>query len=330
MNNSLIKHLINNQFLAALFIIACIWFLIEIRGVLVILFISFIIMSTFSLFVDFLKNKGFPKILAVLIIYFVAVLVVIMLIVPLVPFFTVQIQALLTNFPIYLDRTAKILNIDVASMRNFLPKDPDFLGNNALIFTGKIFTGIFSLLATFVLSFYLMLGKEKINKAIASLFPTRSENKVLSIIYQIEQKLGAWSRGQILLSFSIGLSTWVALSLLSIPSALPLAFIAGILEIVPTVGPIISAIPAVIIALTISPGIAIAVVVLYVIIQMLENNFLVPKIMERTVGLNPILVIAGVMAGGKLMGISGALLSVPFIAVLVILLKNFTAPKSNS
>ena len=329
MNNSLIKHLANNQFLVALLVVACIWFVIEIKEVLVILFISFIIMSTLSIFVDFLKNKGFPKILAVLITYFITVLVVIMLIVPLVPFFTVQIQVLLMGFPTYLSQVTKILNIDAASMRNFLPKDPNFLGNNALIFTGKFFTGIFSLLAIFVLSFYLTLGKEKINKAIATLFPTRLENKVLSIIYQIEQKLGAWSRGQILLSFSIGLCTWIALSLLGIPSALPLAFIAGILEIVPTVGPIISAIPAIIIALTISPGIAIAVAILYVVIQMLENNFLVPKIMERAVGLNPILVIAGVMAGGKLMGILGAFLSVPFIAVLVILLRNLTVPKSN-
>ena len=134
--------------------------------------------------------------------------------------------------------------------------------------------------------------------------------------------MGAWFRGQIVLSFSIGFLTWISLLILGLPFALPLALLAGILEIVPTIGPIISAIPAVIIALNISPTMALLVVLLYIIIQLLENNILVPRIMEKAVGLNPIVIILGVIIGSKLMGIAGALLAVPFISLVVVVISS--------
>jgi len=121
------------------------------------------------------------------------------------------------------------------------------------------------------------------------------------------------------LSLAIGICTWAGLTLLGLPFALPLALMAGLLEIIPTIGPIVSAIPAIIVALTISPGIAISVVVFYILLQMLENNILVPKVMEKAVGLNPIVIIIGVLIGAKSLGILGALLAVPFIATVIIL-----------
>jgi len=106
------------------------------------------------------------------------------------------------------------------------------------------------------------------------------------------------------------------------PFALPLAVLAALLEIVPTIGPILAAIPAVIVAFTISPNMALIVVVIYVVVQVLENNLLVPRIMQRAVGLNPIVVIIGIIVGGQLLGIMGALLSVPFISLIVVIFKN--------
>jgi predicted PurR-regulated permease PerM len=106
------------------------------------------------------------------------------------------------------------------------------------------------------------------------------------------------------------------------PYALPLAVLAGLFEIVPTVGPIIASVPAIIVALTISPNMALFIVGLYIIIQMVENHLLVPRIMQRAVGLNPVIVIVGVIIGDRLLGIPGALLSVPFISLLVLISKN--------
>lgn len=324
MKNPILRYLLQNQFLAAIFIIAIAWFAIEIKEILTIVFISFIIMATLSPYVQWFKEKRFPTILSVSIPYTITIIIIIVLIVPLIPFFSAQLQTLFSTLPSYVNSAAKLLNIhiDVNDINKFLISETDTLGKNALLFTGKLFGGIFSFLAIVVISFYLMLEKERIKKEILSLVPKGAEGKMLSVLSQIENKLGAWLRGQLALSFIIGISTWIALTLLGLPFALPLALIAGILEIVPTIGPIISAIPAIIVALTISPTLAITVIAFYVLIQMLENNILVPKIMEKAVGLNPIIIIVGVMTGAKIMGVLGALLSVPFITMLVVLLKN--------
>jgi predicted PurR-regulated permease PerM len=159
------------------------------------------------------------------------------------------------------------------------------------------------------------------------MFHKERHEMVFRTLGQIDEKLGAWLRGQLVLSATIGVVTFLALTILGVPYALPLAVLAGVLEVIPTLGPTLAAIPAVIVALTITPSLALIVIITYVIIQMLENNFLVPKIMQKAVGLNPVIVIIGVMVGANLMGVTGALLSIPFISFLVVLFssiqKNF-------
>lgn len=308
-------------------ILALIWLAIELNGILIIIFISYIIMAALSPFSDFLIKKSFPRILSVLIPYALAIAILVLLIFPLVPFFASQIHLLFSNFPKHISQIAKTFNlsIDVSTMNNVFQSDINTIGKNALSVTGKIFSGVFSILTVLVISFYLMLEREMLKKQFVTLFSKKYQENILKTIEQIENKIGLWLRGQLILSFTIGFSVWIGLTLLGIPFALPLALLAGILEIVPTIGPIISAVPAIIVALTISPGVAIAVVVFYILLQMLENNILVPKIMEKAVGLNPIVIILGVLIGAKFLGILGALLSVPFIAMVIIIVKSFKA-----
>lgn len=282
-------------------------------------------MAALTPFSDFLVRKRVPRIFSVLIPYFLTIAILVVLIFPLVPFFASQIQLLFANFPKYIDQVARTfnLNIDVSNVNNVFESEIDTIGKNALSVTGKIFTGVFSILTVLVISFYLMLEREMLKKQFIILWSKKYQENILKTIGQIENKIGLWVRGQLILSFAIGFSTWIGLTLLGLPFALPLALLAGILEIVPTIGPIISAIPAIIVALTISPGIAISVVVFYILLQMLENNILVPKIMEKAVGLNPIVIIIGVLIGSKFLGILGALLAVPFIAMVIIIIKSF-------
>ena len=131
--------------------------------------------------------------------------------------------------------------------------------------------------------------------------------------------MGNWMRGQLALSFFIGVISWIFLTLIGVPYALPLAFFAGFLEILPTIGPIIASVPAIIVALTISPTLAIAVAIGYIVIQAIENNLLVPKIMQAAVGLNPVVIIIAILVGGNLLGVWGALLSIPFLTILTII-----------
>lgn len=325
MNNPIVKYLINNHFLASLIVIALFWLAIELRGILIIIFISFIIMAALSPFSDFLTRKRIPRILSVSISYTITITILVLLIFPLIPFFISQIQLLFSNFPKYIDQVAKTfnLNIDATNIRNVFESDINALGKNALTVTGQIFSGFFSTLTVLVISFYLMLQRETLKKQLIALWPKKYQDQALKTMAQIESKIGWWLRGQLVLSFTIGFCVWLGLTLLGLPFALPLGLLAGILEIVPTIGPIISAVPAIIVALTISPGLAISVVVFYILLQMLENNLLVPKIMQKAVGLNPIVIIIGVLIGSKFVGILGALLAVPLIAMTFIIVKSF-------
>ena len=283
-------------------------------------------MAALAPFSDYLVKKRFPRIFAVIIPYSITIAVLVLLIFPLIPLLGSQIQLLFKNFPKYIDQVAKILNLHTNSNTNFLGSDISTIGINAISVTGKIFSGVFSALTVFVISFYFMLQREKLKKQFSSLCPKKYQEHVLNTIVLIENKIGYWLRGQLILCFAIGLVTWIGLALIGLPYAVPLAVMAGILEIVPTIGPIISAVPATIVALTISPGLALSIVVLYIIIQALENNLLVPKIMEKAVGLNPIIIIVGVLIGGKFLGIIGALLAVPTIATIIIIVKSFKLP----
>ena len=120
---------------------------------------------------------------------------------------------------------------------------------------------------------------------------------------------------------------YVGLYFLHIPYALTLALLAGILEIIPVIGPIISAIPAILIALTLSPTTALLVTVFYILVQELENKLLVPKVMQLTVGLHPVTIIIVLLIGAKLMGILGILLAVPVTTMVYIILREWAGMK---
>lgn len=272
-------------------------------------------------YVNFLRKKGLPKIVAVLIPYIAIIAAIILLIIPLVPFISSQIQSLIKGFPQYLDQSAKLIGykIDPKQLTNYLNNGVTNLGADAFTVTGKVFGGFFTLLTVFIISLYLLLYHDDFKKSFASLFHHQSRQYVLETLDKVNDKLGAWLRGQIILSVFIGVMTWIGLVLTGIPYALPLALVAGLLEVVPTLGPILSAVPAVIVALTISPTMAATVAVMYIIIQALENHILVPNIMQKVVGLNPIVVILGITIGATLMGMAGAFLSIPFISFLIVL-----------
>lgn len=322
MFNSFFKFLLKNQFIAGILFIAVVWLLFVLRGILLAFFISYIIMAALSPMVETLRRQRIPKTVAVVFTFFTAVALFLLLILPLVPFLVTQIQQLFKSFPLYLDQAASIVGVslDVRGISQLIP--PEKLGDNAFAFAGGVFGGVFSVLTILAVSFYLLLDYDGFKTNIASLVPRKYRDEATSLINQINDKLGAWLRGQIILSILIGCFTWVLLTLIHMPFALPLAVLAALLEIVPTIGPILAAIPAVIVAFTISPNMAIIVIVAYIIIQVIENNLLVPRIMQKAVGLNPIAVIVGIIVGGQLLGIMGALLSVPFISLVVVIFKS--------
>jgi predicted PurR-regulated permease PerM len=323
MHGSIIRYIFHNHILATVLLIGLAIFLYEIRAILLALFISYILMASLYPFVRFLRNQGVPKILAIFIPYAMVIAFIILLVVPILPFFISQVQALFKAFPSYIDSASSALGLEItrSQVNSVITPALSSLGENAFSLTGKVFGGLFSVLTVFILSFYLLIDRDRLEKNVPELFPEKYQARVKETMAHVEDKLGAWLRGQIFLSLVIGFITWVALTLLGVEYALPLAILAGVLEIIPTLGPIIAAVPAVIVGLGISPVMAVTIMLVYTGIQLAENNILVPKIMEKAVGLNPVVILVAILIGGNLLGFLGALLSIPFVSALIIIIR---------
>ena len=182
-----------------------------------------------------------------------------------------------------------------------------------------LLTNSFLFIAIFAMAFYWMRDRDKIIYQFLLLFPTAQRERVEQLIEEVEQKVGYFYQGQLLLCSAVGGVSFVAYWLVGLPYALTLGAFAFIFEAVPMIGPLLGAIPAVLIALTISPTMTAIVIGINSLVQFLENNVLVPRIMDRTVGVNPILTVLAIAGFTTMLGLPGALLAVPMAAIIQLL-----------
>ena len=182
---------------------------------------------------------------------------------------------------------------------------------------------LFPAIAVILLAIYWTLEKERIRQAALLLVPIQRRVEVRELLLEIDAKVGGYLMGQGLLSLSIGLLALVAYMLIGLPNALLLAVFAGLMEAVPLIGPFIGAIPAILIALTISPISALWVVLATAVIQQIENNLLVPRVMKRTIGVSPLVTLLALIGFGSLFGILGALIALPVAAVIQLVLDRY-------
>ncbi|HEX7283308.1 MAG TPA: AI-2E family transporter [Vicinamibacterales bacterium] len=179
--------------------------------------------------------------------------------------------------------------------------------------------GLFGLVTILLLTFYLLVESQSIFNFFVKIFPRERRQTVADVSAMVTNKVSAWLGGQIFLGFIIGATTAIGLGLMGVPYFFVLALIAGIGEMVPMVGPLLSAIPAIAVAFTVSPGLALGVAIFFLVQQQLENAVLVPKLMGQTVGLSAVTVILSLLIGGSLLGFAGALLAVPTAAIIQVL-----------
>jgi predicted PurR-regulated permease PerM len=209
------------------------------------------------------------------------------------------------------------------SLQNWSKQNLIQVGENVFLNIINIFGNLISFISVLVIVFYLLLEIEAIKKIIQSIIPIKFQSYTIRLFIQMQNKLSLWLRGQLILCLVIGILSYIGLLILGVKYALLLALIAGISEIIPYLGPILGAIPAVFLAFTQSPLTALLVIILYLIIQQLENTLLVPKIMGKTVGLNPVIILIVFLIGGKLYGPIGALLAIPVATALSVLIKDY-------
>jgi predicted PurR-regulated permease PerM len=190
--------------------------------------------------------------------------------------------------------------------------------------------GIFGLLTILILTFYILVDADSLRTSMLRLFPRGSRSRVAAASRDITIKVSAWLGGQLLLGGIIGATSAIGLWLLGIPFFYVLALISGVGELIPVVGPILSAIPAVAVAATVSGKKALLVIIFFVVQQQFENHILVPKVMSRQVGVSAVTVIVALLIGGKLLGIVGAILAVPTAAILQVLVNELTTSPEKS
>ena len=213
-------------------------------------------------------------------------------------------------------------NIDARSISQQIAP----ISENIVKLTVGIFSNLLTTLTVLVFTFYFLLERRKLEDMLAQTMGVDAADRIVSTLKEVESRLGAWVNGQIFLMILIGVSVYIGLTVLHVEFALPLAIIAGVLEIVPMIGPIVSAVPAILVALTISPFLALSVGALYFIVQQVENNIFVPLVLKKSVGLSPIVTIFALMVGARLAGVVGAILAVPVVLVLQSLLHVFLFP----
>lgn len=185
--------------------------------------------------------------------------------------------------------------------------------------------GVVTLVTLLVVVAFWLLERPRLQRYVLAFWPADRRAGSRSAWNRIETRLGQWARGQLVLMAAVGVASGIAYQVLGLPSALLLGLIAGLCEVIPLVGPLAGAIPALLVALTIGPETALAVAVVYVVIQVVEGNVLVPIVMRNAVSLSPLLVLLSLLVGAAAGGIVGALIAVPVMAVIEVLLEPLQA-----
>ncbi|MFA5157868.1 MAG: AI-2E family transporter [Patescibacteria group bacterium] len=322
--NDKVKFEITTWTIVKLFLVAAgFYFLYLVRDIVALVFIVLILVSTFSPVIkSWQQTIGRLASIFLLVLLVVASLVGVFYII--IPPLVNQISELALSLPDY------IANTNFSALRNYtseiksglqsLSSNLGSVTSNIYSFTAGLIGGVFTLLMIFVLTFYILLDEDDVKRFISSIFAPEHKEAAVGVINKIASKIGSWFRGQLLLGLVIFVIDYIGLSIIGIPYALVLALIAGILEIVPTVGPIIAGITAALFALTISPWKALFVLIYYFAVQLVENNVLVPKIMQKAVGISPAVIIIAILIGAKLMGVVGAILAIPLAASVSVLI----------
>lgn len=311
----------------ALFLLL-LWFLYNIRDIIFIFFIALLIMAVFNPMVTKLSKAKVPRLISVLVVYLAAFALIAIMIAGIAPPLVDQSSRFANGLPNYLARGGVSSVISEQVIGGLIVQIGDLSGQ-IVKFGISIFSNLLAVITVLIFAFYLLLARDKLDDQLTSLFGDKKNKEIGRMIDLLEFKLGGWARGQVTLMILVGLSTFIGLTLLGIPFSLPLAILAGLLEIIPNIGPVLAAIPAVIIGFGISPVIGFATLALVFLIQQVENYVLVPKVMQKSVGVNPIITLLALAIGFKLAGVIGMAISIPVFITIQVIVKEYFSPNKN-
>ena len=311
-------------------LIASLALLWQIRSILAIFFVCFIFMEALNPTIERLERIKIPRPFAILFIYALILSFVSFAFAGIIPILVEQTTGLVNTLPNIFNRLSlfgvSASTIDWSSQIKILENLPSEIARVAISLFSNVLSGFFVL----VITFYMLLERQRIEKHADNLLGHKNGDKVVLLFHSLEKRLGNWVNAEIILMLSIGVGSYLGYITIGLPYAVPLAIIAGLLEAVPNIGPTIATIFAAFIGFTVSPVVAVLAVVWGIIIQQVEGNFLVPKVMSATVGLNPLITIMVLAVGAKLGGVVGAVLGIPIFLTIEIIVRLFLSNKNTS
>lgn len=328
----------SSTILRTILILIGFWFVYIILDILLMLFAAIVIASAIEPIANYLERRRLPRSVSVVLVYAAVVLVLSLTVSLLITPLTEQIQQLAHAVPQavklfdglatvipQLNRAEVTSSIQSALLR--LGDNLTNVGVNVFQQTRTVFSSAFSVLFVFILAFYLVVEKDALKKFARLITPRPHLAYVEQSITRAQRSIARWMAAQLALALIVGSIVGVGLWAVGIEYALVLGLLAGILEVIPVIGPIIAAIPGVVVGLSQSLTFGVVTLVFYILVQQLENHVLVPNIMRRAVGLNPLVTIIAILLGARLAGMVGVILSVPIATIISIFLSDiFSAP----
>jgi predicted PurR-regulated permease PerM len=318
--------------LALLGLLIGLYLLWRIQEVLFLLFVAVLLATAIEPIVNRLRRGPFTRGSGVLVVYSAIVLLLSVVGYAVVPSVASQGGAFTETLPQRVEALqAQAENLRPAPLRDAATsalaraveatRTPAAPPGEQLVAVGETAAhGIISFLTVFVLAFYWLVERATIKRALLRAVPVRHARSVNTVWLEVEEKLGGWVRGQLLLMLAVGVMAGLGYLVIGLPNPAVLAVAAGLFEIVPMIGPVLAFTPAVLVALATDPTKALIVVVYAVIIQQIESQVLVPRVMRHAVGVSPLTVLLGILAGAALAGLAGAFLAVPLAAAAQVIL----------
>lgn len=307
------------------------------RDLLVWFVFALIISVLFNPAIDFLQKWRIPRAIGVLFLYLTIFGALSYSIYSFAPFFISEIQQFSQFFPEYFERLSPPLRglgidafADIESFITAFGKTVEGMAGNLFSALFSIFGGIFSTLFVVTIAIFLSLEKKPVERTIAILFPQKYEEHAIEIWKRSQKKVSGWFGVRILGSIFVGAASLIAFLLFNVEYPYSLAFISGVLNFIPIVGPIIMGIIAFLIVALDSLLKALFILIFFVLIQQVEGNILTPVLTRRFIGLPPVLVLLALAAGGKLWGVMGAVLAIPLFGILFEFIRDFLKKKKET
>lgn len=323
------------RFLGILLLLALIY---VVRDIVMALIFAIIVASAIEPGIEWLKQRKIPRLLAVIIIYLAIVALFFFGIYLVIPLLLDEFRDIAQTLPVLQQQVLDFLGRANLPFIPFFGEDPSQLlrapleylqglTQGVFTFASAIFGGIFSFVLIIVFSFYLLAQEKGIESFLRLIIPVAYEPYAIDLWHRSQHKLGQWFRAQLLLGAIVGVLIFFGLTFLGVRHAFVFAVLAAVFEIIPIVGPILAAVPAVLVAFISSTVLGFITIALYIVVQQVESNVIVPVILRKAIGLSPLIVVLSLLVGAKIGGVFGILLAVPLAAILTELINDWDKKK---